>query len=431
MKWKTDDSCEHRVVVTGMGIVTRIGQTLAEYVQALKEGRSGITQWKRIDARVPLRIGGDMSDFDLDEHLSCVELSYSRELVARAKKLLRATPRSGRLTAAAAMQAFTDAGLPDPKLASERVAHVLAGSNLNQSYVQENVLTFKEDPEYIDPLYGLMFFDTDVLSVISELLELRGPSYTIGGASGSGNLALLNAMDNLRAGRAEAVVVSGGAFIPDSTLLQGWVMMDALATRSFNDEPWRASRPFDARREGFVPSEGAAAAAPAKRGSARVRGAPVNAALLGAASASDASRLSKPYADGQARAMRAALADAYLDPEQINYVNAHAASSPVGDAVEVNALKMVLQDHAYDMPVNATKSMTGHCLSAAGIVEFVATVLQMQHGFVHPTINLEEPDRELGLDFVPNTARDYQIDYALSNSFGFGGINASVVVGRG
>ena len=428
MNWKLSDRCEHRVVVTGMGVLTRTGETLAQYLASLQEGRSGITQWKCIDARVPLRVGGDMSDFNLGEHLARVGADYPHAWVARAEKLLRAAPLSGRLTAAAAMQAFADAGIAH--VAGERVAHVLAGSNLNQQYIQESVLACREEPEYVDPLYGLLFLDTDVLSVISEILGVRGPSFTVGGASASGNLALLSAIDQLRSGRAEAALVSGGACIPDSTVLQGWVMLDALATRSFNDEPSRASRPFDARREGFVPSEGAAAVVLETYESARARGAHIYAEVLGAASASDAARSSLPNADGQAWAMQAALADAYLDPEEINYVNAHATSSRLGDAVEVNAIKMVLGEHAYDVPVNATKSMTGHCLSAAGIVEFVATVLQMQHGFVHPTINLEEPDPELDLDFVPNEARDYRIEYALSNSFGFGGLNAAVVVGR-
>ncbi|MCL4488237.1 MAG: beta-ketoacyl-[acyl-carrier-protein] synthase family protein [Chloroflexi bacterium] len=430
MNWKWSDRCEHRVVVTGMGVLTRTGETLAEYLASLQAGLSGITQWKCVDTRIPLRVGGDMSDFHLGEHLARVGGNYPQELVERAQRLLGPAPLSGRLTAAAAMQAFTDAGLAQSRVASERVAHVLAGSNLNQQYIQESVLACREEPEYVDPLFGLLFLDTDVLSVISEILGVRGPSFTVGGASASGNLALLSAIDQLRAGRAEAALVSGGACIPDSTVLQGWVMLDALATRSFNAEPWRASRPFDSRREGFVPSEGAAAVVLETYESARARSARIYAEVLGAASTSDVSRSSIPNADGQAWAMQAALADASLDPEEINYVNAHATSSRLGDAVEVNAIKTVFGEHAYDVPVNATKSMTGHCLSAAGIVEFVATILQMEHGFVHPTINLEEPDPELDLDFVPKEARDYRIEYALSNSFGFGGLNASVVIGR-
>jgi len=207
-------------------------------------------------------------------------------------------------------------------------------------------------------------------------------------------------------------------------------MMNALSTHSFNDEPWRASRPFDAQREGFVPSEGAAAVVLETLKSAKSRGAPIYAEVFGAGATSNVSRQSIPDMDGQVRAMRAALSDAYLDPERVNYVNADAPSSLLGDAVEVGAIKRVFGEHAYNIPVNSTKSMVGHSLSAAGIVDFATTVLQMQNNFVHPTINLEEPDAELDLDFVPNEARDYRIEYALSNSFGFGGLNASVILGR-
>jgi 3-oxoacyl-(acyl-carrier-protein) synthase len=430
VSWKIDSSCDRRVVVTGIGINTRIGETIAAYLESLKAGRSGITTWKQAEERVALKIGGDMSDFDLDKHLSRVGENYPHEVVTRARRLLKAAPLSGRLTAAAAMQAFIDAGLNNSDVASERMGHVLAGTNLNQRYVRKNVLSFKEDPEYIDPLYGLMSLDTDVLSTISEIVGLRGPSYTVGGATGSGNMALLTALDGLRRNRVDAFVVSGAALIPDSTLLQGWVMMEAVSTRSFNDEPWRASRPFDVRREGFVPSEGAAAVVLETLNSARARDAHIYAEVLGAAAASGVARQSIPNTDGLARAMQGALEDAYIDPEQVNYVNAHATSSLLGDAVEVDAIKKVFGEHAYDIPINSTKSMLGHCLSAAGIVDFATTVLQMQNNFVHPTINLEEPDAELDLDFVPNEARDYRIEYALSNSFGFGGLTASVILGR-
>lgn len=205
--------------------------------------------------------------------------------------------------------------------------------------------------------------------------------------------------------------------------------MDAISWKSYNDEPARASRPFDRRREGFVPSEGAAAVVLETLASARGRGAQVHVELLGAASTSDAGRPTRPSQEGQARAMRAALRDAHISPDQVDYVNAHAMSSRLGDAVEVAAIKSVFRDHARKLPVNSTKSMVGHCITSSGIIDFVSTVLQMEHRFVHPTINQEEPDPELDLDFVPNQARGHKIDYAISNAFGFGGLNATVVVG--
>jgi 3-oxoacyl-(acyl-carrier-protein) synthase len=328
------------------------------------------------------------------------------------------------------MQAFLDAGLPHAGVRAERFGHVLAGHNVNSNYVYEGHKVFLEEPEFIDPLYGVVSEDTDVLSVISELLGLKGPSFTVGGACASGNLGLMAGLDLLRSGRVDAVLVTGASNDLDPPSLHSWVIIEALSFRSFNDEPARASRPFDALREGFVPSQGSAAVVLETMASARARGARVRAEILGASAASDATRLTKPDLGGQARAMRGALQDARVAPEDVDYVNAHATSTPLGDAVEVAALKEVLGSHAGRVPVNATKSMLGHCLSAAGLVELVATVLQMERGVLHPTINQEKKDPELDLDFVPNQAREARVRVAISNGFGFGGLNSCVVVGR-
>jgi 3-oxoacyl-(acyl-carrier-protein) synthase len=413
-----------------MGIVTPVAENISGYFNALVAGQSGITRWKRMDNRIYSKIGGDMRDFDLDVHLAIVGTDYPKDLVQRARKLLRATPRSGCLTAAAALQAFLDAGLERDILQAERMGHVLAGHNLNMLYAFDNVLTHADEPEFIDPLYGIMVLDTDVLSVISELLSLRGPSFNVGGACASGNLAILSGFDLIRSGRADAVIVSGGAFALDPVMLNGWAMIGALSIESFNDEPKRASRPFDARREGFVPSEAAGAIVLETLGGARARGARIHAELLGGGSSSDASRLTKPNLNGQIRAMRSALQQSRVLPEQVDYVNAHATSTPLGDAVEVAAIRTVLGDHAYRVPVNSTKSMIGHCLASAAVVECVATILQMENDVVHPTINQDEKDQDLDLDFVPNKAREHHIAIAISNSFGFGGLNSCVVVGR-
>jgi 3-oxoacyl-(acyl-carrier-protein) synthase len=421
---------EQRVVVTGLGIVSSLGDTVPSFWEALVAGRSGITSWKSMDPRVECRIGGDMSDFDIAEHFARRESAYPARAVQTALKLLRTTPLSGRLTSAAALQTMLDAGLFETTtIERDRIGHVLAGHNLHTAYLAENVRTFIEDPEFIDPLFGMMSLDTDSLSVASELVQVMGPSFMVGGACASGNLALLAGVDLLRAGRVDAVLVSGGAIALEPLLIHAWANIDALTFKSFNDAPTRASRPFDARREGFVPSEGAAGAVLESLASARRRGAPIYAEVLGGASASDACRLTKPNRAGQERAMRRALADARVDADAIDYVNAHATSTPLGDVVEVEAIKAVLGARAAHIPINATKSMVGHTLTAAGVIELVATVLQMKHGVVHPTINQEEPDPELDLDFVPNTARDHTIRVAMSNSFGFGGLNSTIVLG--
>jgi len=425
----TDRDADQRVVITGMGVVTVVGDSVPAYHDALVSGRSGITRWKTMtDPRFYSRIGGDLTDFDLKAHLERHGANYPAAAVKQCLSLMRASPLSPRLVAAAALQAYYGSGI-DGSVAPERAGHVLSGHNLNAGYIVENTLTFQDEPDYIEPLFGLHCLDTDVLSATSELLTLKGPSFTVGGACASGNLAIMSALDLLRAGRVDAAVVSGGPIELEPVALHGWALLEAVSFQSFNDEPERASRPFDGRREGFVPSEGAGCVVLETLAGARARGATIYAELLGASSASDASRLTRPQQDGQVRAMRAALRDARVNPEEVDYVNAHATSTPLGDTVEVAAIKEVLGAHAASVPVSSTKSMIGHCLSAAGVVELIATVLQMRHGVLHPTINQEEVDPELDLDFVPNVAREARIEIGISNSFGFGGLNSCVVVG--
>jgi 3-oxoacyl-(acyl-carrier-protein) synthase len=420
-----------RIVITGMGIVSVVGDSTETFHSSLIAGRSGITRWKcPRDERHYSRIGGDLSDFDLAAYLDRHAAQFPVSQAARCLSLMRAAPRVGRIVAAAALQAWHDAKLPDD-IPPIRIGHALGGHNLNMEYIVENSLTFhRDEPDYIEPLYGLHCLDTDVLAATSELVGLKGPIFTVGGACASGNLALIAAVDLLRAGRADAMLVTGAPIELEPVGLHSWAMLDAISTRSFNDAPERASRPFDSLREGFVPSEGAAAFILEPLASAVARGAHIHAELLGASASSDASRLTRPDLDGQVRAMSAALDDAGISPDDVDYVNAHATSTPLGDAVEVAAIKATLGDRAQRIPVNSTKSMIGHCLSAAGVVELVATILQMSHGVVHPTINQERADPLLDLDFVANHAREAKIDVAMSNSFGFGGINSSVVVGR-
>ena len=279
------------------------------------------------------------------------------------------------------------------------------GNNLNNNYFVQNVRAFDQDPESIDPLLGMVFWDTDVLGKVGELLTIKGPNYMVGNACASGNAALLCAIDLLRAGRVDTVVVSAATQELDPVALQGWALMDALVWQSFADAPTQASRPFDARRQGFVPGEGAGAVILETLAGARARDARIHAELLGGVSTCDATRLPKPVVDGQVRVMRGALRDASVTPEQVNYINAHGTSTVLADAAEVEAIKQVFGDHAYRIPINATKSMLGHCLTAAGLVELVALLVQMEDGYLHPTINLDEPEPGFGLDFVPHLAR--------------------------
>ena len=419
-----------RVVVTGMGVITPIGQSLAEYFESLVAGRSGIRAWKAMDERIYSKIGGDLSDFDPDEYLGHVGRDYPSAVVAQTKKLLRVTPLAGRINTLAALQAYAGAGLFESPVPPERFGHVLSGHNLNHSYLLDNHTEFEREPDYIDPLFCMLVYDTDTLAVTSELVNAKGPTLMVGNACASGNVAILNGLDLIRLGRADTVLVSAPLGDLDPVLLQGYAIIDSLSTKSFNDQPSRASRPFDRWREGFVPGCGAGAVVLERLSQAKVRGAHIHAEILGAASTSDATRLTKPRLEGQVRAMRDALQDAAVRPDQVDYVNAHATSTPLGDAVEVRAQKTVFHEHAYRLPINSTKSMLGHCLTASGVLELIATILQMQHNVLHPTINQEEPDPELDLDFVPNHSREHSIHIGLSNAFGFGGLNSCVLIGR-
>jgi 3-oxoacyl-(acyl-carrier-protein) synthase len=419
------------VVVTGMGIVSTIGESPDEFFDSLIAGRSGISRWKQMDPRIHSKVGGDMSDFDLNSYFAKAGEHYPAAFVKRANKLLSSTPLAGKLTAVTALQAYMDAGFDELTAHPESFGHVTSGTNLNARYIYDNVMVLHDEPDFIDPLFGLKALDTDTLSVTSELLNLHGPSYTVGGACASGNLALLSALDLIRSGRVDTMLVTGAAIDLDPVILQSWAIMGAISTHSFNDDPARASRPFDAHREGFVPSQGAGAVVLESLASARARGARIYARLAGAAASSDASRLPKPHVEGQVRAIRQALADAHIRADEVDYINAHATSTPLGDATEVEAIKQVFGQRAYEIPVNSTKSLIGHCVMAAAVVEFIGTILQMKHGIVHATINQEEKDPALDLDFVPNVAREYASGVAISNSFGFGGLNSCVVVCSG
>ena len=418
------------LALTGLGAITTLGLGSAALGEALFAGRSGIGLLSDVDPRVLAKIGADLSSFRLEDFFeSEAGRAAPAALRERAMKALRATPLSGTSTAAAAIEAWLDAGLAEADVDLTRVAHVLGGHNLSLRYQFDNHETLRDEPDFIDPLFGLMALDTDVLAATSEVLGLRGPTLTVGGACASSNTAIVTALDLLRCGRADVALVTGATMDLDSVWLQGWVILDALSYHSFAQEPARASRPFDVRREGFVPAEAAGAIILETEAHARKRGAHVRAQLLGGASSSAATRSTRPDLPSQVAAMQGALADAGIAAGELDYVSAHATSTPLGDSVEVAAIEAALGARARRIPVNATKSMTGHSLTSASMIECVATVLQLEAQRVHATINLEEQDPALKLDFVAEGARAHAMRLALSNAFGFGGINTSIVLG--
>ena len=394
-------------------------------VDSLLHGRSGITRWKQQPPTIYSKVGGDLSTFDFDQHVA----RWPRDVAGLAQSVLRLSQPAGRMVATSVCQALESAEALD--LCDAQTAHVLGTHNTNERFVFEQAHEFAMDPEYVDSMYGVVAFDTDVMAASNEVFGIRGPSFTVGGACASSTVALIVGLDLLRAGRAKRVVVSGAAMTMSPLSLQGWAFIEALSSETFVDEPHRASRPFDLRREGFVPAEGAGAVVLETLDEARHRRAPMRAELLGGAVASAAVRGTRTDVDAQARAIRNALCDARVTPEQVDYVNAHGTSTPLGDINEMVALREVMKDRARRVPINSSKSMLGHTLQAAGVLELIATMGQMDRSVVHPTLNLEELDPDLSdLDFVCGAAREHSIRTALSSSFGFGGINAVIVVGQ-
>jgi 3-oxoacyl-(acyl-carrier-protein) synthase len=417
-----------QVVVTGMGVITPSADSTTAFYARLLGGHTDVGYWRAASfARAQSRLAADCSTFAFADYAARASGVLPETLIRRATRLLRNAPFATHMVAAAALQAYVEAGLGPLALPATRIAHVMGGHNTHDQYLFDSSAVFADGADRTDPFVGLHGLDTDSLALVCELLDLRGPSHTCGGACASGNLAIIAGLDLIRAGRADAVLVTGAPWAVSPMTAHSWAVMTALTTERYDQSPACASRPFDLDRAGFVPGHGAAALLLESAESARRRGVPPLARILGGASTSSAIRGTKPDLDAEMRAMSGALQDAGVQPQDIDYVNAHAASTLQGDAVEVEAIKHVLGARAYEIPVNATKSLTGHTMTAAGVVEMVATILQMRGGTLHPTINQFTADPALGLDFVANQARPYRALTALSNGFGFGGFNACVV----
>lgn len=419
-----------RVCVTGMGVVTSIAPDTASFIEALRAGRSGIARLARIPTdRIEVKIGAEVAAHDW---LAAIE-RFSRgdaDLAPRARKILARVPPSIRLSASAAAEALAQSGLLRSAVPPERIGLVVAGSNLHQSYVHDNRVRFQQENAYLHPTYALYYSDTSQVGCLSELFDIRGMGYIVGGASASGNVALHQASLWIRHGVLDACVVVGAASDFSEVELQGFSILGAACGEPWNATPAAACRPFDRARAGFVFGEGSACVVLENLAAARARDTCVLGELRGSAMLLDANAHPNPSLAGEQRVIRLALESAGLQPDDIGYLNAHGSASVVGDETECAAIAAVFADHLDRLPVNSTKSLVGHCMSAAGVVEFVATLLQLNHRFLHPNLNLVDPltDR---LHFAGATAQPLDAPFAVSNSFGFGGINTSLVLARG
>ena len=409
---------ERRVVITGLGALTPIGKTADEFWRGLVEGCSGIDQMTLCDTTgYSCTIGGEVKDFRPEEHM--------------APKEARRMARFAQFAVVAAGQAIEAAQLDLGRERLDRCGVLLGNGNGGYPTVEEGARTLiAKGGMRMSPFFFPMTLPNIAASQVSLNYNLQGYSSTVVTACAAGNQAIGEAAEVIRRGSAD-VIVAGGVEAGISELgLGGFCTMKALST-SWSSEPTRASRPFDALRDGFVPGEGAGILILESYRHATERDAPILGEVLGYGASSDAFHVVQPDEDGAgaARAMQWALRDAGVDPEEIDYINAHGTSTPLNDAVETKAIKRVFGEGAYKIPISATKSMIGHSLGAAGGMEAVACVRTIVDGVMHPTINYENPDPDCDLDYVPNEARRGRVKTVLSNSFGFGGQNACVAFG--
>jgi 3-oxoacyl-[acyl-carrier-protein] synthase II len=406
---------EKRVVVTGIGALTPLGNDVASTWCGIKEGRSGIGPITRFDAsNLPSKIAGELHDFD---PLSVLDVKQARRM-----------DRFQQIAYAAAVQALADAEYRITAENADRTG-VVMGSGIGglQTLSDQFKVLHERGPSRISPFLITMMVVDLAPGLISILLGAKGPNFSTVSACSTGAHAVGEAAEVIRAGQADVMIAGGSEAGIVEIGLAGFCSMRALSTR--NDEPQRASRPFDAERDGFIMSEGAGALILEEYEHARARGAKIYAELSGYGSTADAYHLTEPApgGEGAARAMEMAIVDSGLAIEDIGYINAHGTSTIVGDIAESEAIKSVFGERAQEVAVSSTKSMTGHLLGAAGAVESIISILSLREGYVPPTINYEHPDPKMNLDYVPNHGRRKDLTAVMSNSFGFGGHNVSLV----
>jgi|ERR1017187_221165 3-oxoacyl-[acyl-carrier-protein] synthase II len=407
---------DRRVVITGLGVVTPVGNTVETFWKNLTEGRSGIRKIQAFDTSdYDCQIAGEVRDFDPKNFFNNF-------------KDARRTDRFAQLAMAAAKMAVQDSGLELDRVNRDRFGVLVSSGigGLKTLEDQHNILMNK-GPSRVSPFTIPMLISNMASGLISMEFGLRGPNMCIVTACATSNNAIGESWRMIKFGDADAFLAGGCEASIVSIGLAGFSAMKALSRR--NDEPERASRPFDRDRDGFVMSEGAGVVVVEELEHAKARGAKIYCELSGYGLSADAYHITAPPENGEGavRAIKLALEHARVSPEKVDYINAHATSTDIGDICETRAIKTVFGDYAHKVSISSTKSMTGHCLGGAGAVEMAACALAIRDGVIPPTINLENPDPECDLDYTPNVAREKKVRVAVNNSFGFGGHNATLV----
>ncbi|MBO9607959.1 MAG: beta-ketoacyl-ACP synthase II [Paenibacillaceae bacterium] len=404
-----------RVVITGMGVMTSLGKDLDTFWSNLMAGKSGVSVIESFDvSEYTTRIAASIKDFNPEDYFD--------------RKEARRMDRFVQFGCAAGLMALKDAGITIGENVDPESIGVYIGSGIGGlgTWEEQHTILLEKGPRRVSPFFIPMMIANMASGQLSILTGAKGPNSTTVTACATGSHTIGDSMRLIMHGEAD-VMICGGA---ESTIypigLAGFCAMRAMSTR--NEEPEKASRPYDIDRDGFVMGEGAGVLILESLEHAQKRGAHIYAEVIGYGRSGDAHHMTDPDPDGAARCMVKAMKDAAIEPEAIDYINTHGTSTPVGDKSETIAIKKALGDHAYKVAISSTKSMTGHMLGAAGGVEAIICALTLQNGIIAPTINLDNQDPECDLDYVPNVARQANVNVAMSNSFGFGGHNATIIL---
>ncbi|CAM4255897.1 beta-ketoacyl-ACP synthase II [Saccharibacillus endophyticus] len=406
---------QHRVVVTGMGVVTSLGKDVETFWNSLLAGKSGISKIESFDvSEYPTQIAAEIHDFNPEDYVE--------------RKEARKMDRYVQFAYAASAQALQDSGLKiGDSIEAERIG-VIVGSGIGGLGTWEDQFTtlLQKGPKRVSPFFIPMMIANMGSGDVSIKLGAKGPNTSVVTACATGTHSIGDSFKLIARGDADAMICGGAEATIRPTGLAGFCAMRAMSTR--NDDPAKASRPFDKDRDGFVMGEGAGVFVLESLEHAQARGAHIYAEVVGYGLSADAHHMTDPDPDGAARCMTMALKSAGLQPEDLDYINAHGTSTPAGDKSETTAVKKALGEHASKVAVSSTKSMTGHLLGAAGGVEAVICALSLENQIMAPTINIDNQDEACDLDYVPNVARKANLNVVMSNSFGFGGHNASVIL---
>ncbi|CAM5787927.1 MULTISPECIES: beta-ketoacyl-ACP synthase II [Brevibacillus] len=409
---------KRRVVITGVGVVSPLGNDATTFWNSLLEGKSGISPITSFDASdYPTQIAGEVKDFNPEDYMD--------------KKDIRRTDRFVQFGLAAAKMAVEDAKLEITAENAERVG-VYIGSGIGglSTWEEQHQVLLEKGPRRVSPFFIPMLIANMASGAVSIQYGAKGPTSSAITACATGTNAIGDALRLIQYDQADVMITGGAEATIRPMAFAGFCSAKAMSTR--NDEPTKASRPFDRDRDGFVMGEGAGVLILEELEHAKKRGATILAEVIGYGMSADAHHITAPSpgGEGAARCMKNALRDAGIEPSEVEYINAHGTSTGQGDIAETMAIKEVFGEHAYKLAVSSTKSMTGHLLGATGGVEAIATAFALRDQILPPTINLENPDPECDLDYVPNEARKAKVNVALSNTFGFGGHNATIILKR-